>query len=289
MLIKKSFWSKMMFLLFIMGIVIWFYSAPWAHALDNFSYDCGMTVNAKDNISRAKWVDNAWGVLDKKSLERAFLHLKNHCEYKIWWAESDLLFDHLLDIGFRRLDAYEDEKLRYELPEDSKWLLWIEKIKEFTDPEKINTPEKIINAYVEFWWDNPEITIDPPNADTCAVKNYDTLNLYKRYVATCEMARCISMKKTIVITEWVTQTSAALVKTNRCDSIVASRKDSELAFIRQLTARASLRATDSLFTSYTNTYFKSRWSDLFENFASFDQWLIFLNRKIQEWTATCSK
>lgn len=278
-----------MFLLLIMATVIWFYWAPSAHALDNFSYDCGITVGTKDNISRAKGVDNAWGVLDKNSLERAFLHLKNYCNYTVWWAESPLLFDHLIDIGFRRLDAFEDERLRYELSVDSMWSRWISKINEFTDAEKITTPEKIINAYVEFWGDDPEITIDGPNSDTCAVKNYDKLNLYKRYIATCEMARCISMKKTIVITEWVVQSSASLVKTNRCLWIVADRKENELAFVRQLTARASMRATDSLFTSYTNTYFKSRWSDLFENFAAFDQGLIFVNRKIQEWTKTCAK
>lgn len=278
-----------MFLLLIMATVIWFYWAPSAYALDNFSYDCGITVGAKDNISRAAGVDNAWGVLDKNSLEMAFLHLKNHCNYKLWWAESDLLFDHLIDIGFRRLDAYEDEKLRYGLATDSAGSGWIAKINEFTDTEKINTPEKIINAYVEAWGDDPQITIDPPNTGTCAVKNFEKLNLYKRYLATCEMARCISMKKTIVISEWVVQSSASLVKTNRCSTIVDARKDSELAFVRQLTARASLRATDSLFTSYANTYFKSRRSDLYENFTAFDQWLTFLNRKIQEWTATCSK
>lgn len=99
------------------------------------------------------------------------------------------------------MDAYEDEKLRYGLATDSAGSGWIAKINEFTDTEKINTPEKIINAYVEAWGDDPQITIDPPNTGTCAVKNFDKLNLYKRYMATCEMARCIALKKTVVVGE----------------------------------------------------------------------------------------
>lgn len=286
---SKSYTIKIGILIFfIMGGLIFWYR-PSAFALDNFSYDCGITVGTKDNISRAKWVDNAGGVLDKNSLEMAFLHLKNHCNYIVWWAESNLLFDHLIDMWFRRLDAYENENLRYKLASDSVWSGWIAKLNEFTDTKKTTTPEQIINAYVEFWWDDPQITIDTPNSGTCAVKNYDQLNLYKRYLATCEMARCISLKKTVVVQEWIMYTSAALVKTDRCESIVSARKETELAFVRQLTARSALRTTESLFTSYTNTYFKSRWSDLYENFTAFDQWLTFVNRKIQEWTATCSK
>lgn len=271
----------------IFGVAAW--STRWntTHAAPVYSFDCSLTTNSQNNLSWTIWLYQKDWPLNTKTLQVAFTHLKNSCDNKVWWAESRLLFDHLLDIWFRKLDAYEDATLRYNQEADKKWQERQDKIKEFTDTKKTTTPEDIINTFVDFWGDNPQ-SKPTLNAITCEVENYDTLNLYKRYLATCEAARCIAIKKASFVWDDAFQSSAWLVQTNMCATIATNRRNTELAFVRQLTVRAGGRIVESSFTSYTNTYFKSRWSDLYESFTMFDQWLIFVNRKIQEWTATCS-
>jgi hypothetical protein len=62
------------------------------------------------------------GAFDKEALDIAKQHLGNYCDKDKGTpgAESPYLFDHLIDIGFRKLDAYAEDTLRYGLTADEK-------------------------------------------------------------------------------------------------------------------------------------------------------------------------
>lgn len=278
---RKSTWLIGALLVFFV-VVLWTASPVQA----NQSYDCWKTTLSENNSSRAIWLVQTNGIYDGQALEASFLHLRNYCTQKPWGAESSYLFDHLIDIGFRKLDATEDDSLRYGLAADKKGEEWTKAVATYTDGAKNITPEEIISGFTANRQDNPTMTFQ---IDAwCNASGYQNLNLYKRYLATCEMARCIAQKTTIKIWESPTETSAQLVQQNLCPTIAMNRRNTELAFIRQLTARAALRTTKNLFTSYADTYFKTRRSQLYDEITNFDQWLTFVNHKLQEWTPICS-
>lgn len=252
-------------------------------------YDCWMAEvqdEKADNISWAKNLNITNTLFTKPALEASFLHLRNYCKQIPEGMESPYLFDHLLDISFRQLDAYDDETLRYKLPIDKEASEWAIQLNELTTNVATTTPEKIINTFNDFRMDDPSMLTTTDSS--CNVANYDKLNLYKRYIAACQISRCISIKTTTRVTQNTTQTSAGLVQSDLCETIVDSRKNTELAYIRQLISRSAVRTIDNMFTSYADRYFKERWWALHKDWTEFDQGLSFINRRVQEWTPVCS-
>jgi hypothetical protein len=123
------------------------------------------------------------------------------------------------------------------------------------------------------------------------MSNYSALSLYERYKATCDIARCISMQP-LVVSAWesATDNSYNRLINNSCNDIVSNRFINEAAYAKQLLTRVGIRAIRGNLTSYTQSYFIwSRWQTLFDKMTLFDQYMTFVNHKVQEWTKSCSK
>lgn len=268
-------------------------------------YDCSLVIDGVQKAASNYQNQTANTLYDKQTITLALQHLSDYCckkwyiqwetactgiENRKWWAESPYIFDHLIDLWFRRLDAAENATLRYNLPADTVWAEWQAKIKTFNNPESLTKPNDIVTTYnsTKFWQETNTKSIIERN---CVLSNetYNSLSLYDRYKVACDISVCIA-KIQPILGENSATTSVRRLETNPCDTLLASRKNTETAIVKQLLTRVWIRTITSIVEQYTNNYFVwTRWQNLYEQRASFDQSLTFVNRKIQEWTPVCSK
>lgn len=256
--------------------------------------DCAIVINWVDKAM--EWFKNdvksQWNtLLDENTIRQAVQNLSNSCNSTVWWAESNYIFDHLIDLSFRKLDAYEDATLRYNLSPDIKWKEWQEKLKKFSDPTNNTKPQEIIDTFALYWPAKQADWTTYVPSNTCNITNSDSLSLRWRYKAACSIAKCLSEKKTLVTQNSTDETSAVRLQNNSeiCEDLSQNRYLSEISYVKQLIARAGVRSINNLLEQYTKNYFVgNRRQSLYEQFTSFDQNLSFVNRKVQEGTPVCS-
>lgn len=275
----------------------------WSFSWFSFSASNGVYLDCR--LAWYSFSPYAWNsIFDQETIDTATKNLTVYCcrtwrasgpaceasdiKNSVWWAESAYLFDHLIDIWFRRLDAMEDDALRYNLPPDTKWKERQDKIKDLSDITKQQTPEAVIYAYQDIRnKTNDKINIV---STTCLATWYNQLSLWQRYQAACEIANCIAKNVVLAWPSDATSSRQRLLQKNPCDDITTARINNETAYVKQLLVRIWMRSVTNLVWQYTKNYFVwNRWQSLYENFASFDQWLIAITRKVQEWTPNCSK
>ena len=234
---------------------------------------------------------------DIASLKVVSRHLRSYCNKNSEWAESPYIFDHLVNIGFRKLDAIVWKT--YDLTPDTNWIEWQNKITAFSTqfsdswpgktPVTQNTLGKFITDFTKYWPSTaPWISL----TNSCAVPNYDSLPLYSKYIATCEIARCISddILQITNTTNASTDTSKNILTNNLCSSITTNRFISEAIQTKQLITRVWIRSITNTISSYSENYFIwNRRQNLFDKMTLFDQYMTFVNHKVQEWTPNCSK
>lgn len=277
-------------ILFLCTLYISLFSTAFAAS----SLDCGFLQNwvQRSLIEFDKSLNSQWPTLiSKKAFWQALQNLSNFCFGKAWGAESDYLFDHMIDIGFRSLDAYDDKTLRYNIEADTKWLERQRLLKEYANPINNTIPETIIQSFNTFR-PSAEKPWNTLSIDTnCNITDTNNISLYWRYKAVCETALCIVNKKIFVTQN--TSDKSSIAKTtsnpNLCEQLAQKRYWNEVSYIKQLVARAWTRTITNLIEQYTKNYFvNNRWQSLYEKFTKFDQDLSFVNRKIQEGTPVCS-
>lgn len=279
----------------IFGIVISIFSSLWTTHADIFdTVDCPIVRNGvqKTLLEYKKSLNNQLSsIIDEKALWQALQNLYNYCNGKAWWAESSYLFDHLIDISFRKLDAYKDATLRYNLDADTKWTERQTTLTDFADPTKNKKPEEIIIGFNTARSTNYQWTTLIPSESSCTIENIDIMPLYTRYKAACEIAKCITLKKPRA-TQFATDKTSTTSLYNEpevCDILAKNRYLQENSYIKQLVVRAWIRTINNLVEQYTKNYFIwTRRQNLYEQFTKFDQELSFVNRKVQEWTPVCS-
>ncbi len=282
--------KKILAFIILIGVIctssIWF-------AADQFD-DCKIVLNgpeaAFENIKNGI---NFTSLLDENAVQQALTNLHNYCNWKVWGAESYYLFDHLLDLWFRKLDAYPDATLRYNLEPDMKWKLRQDMVTKFADPTQKATPEQIQQGFVSYRPGYEAQGASYATSPSCNITNLESLSLRGRYRATCEIAKCIAQIPGIVTQNiWWNGSASQLNAIDPCTSsnwIVVGRYMQEVAYIKQLSARAWIRTITNLVEQYTQNYFIwTRRQNLFQQFSSFDQNLQFVNRKVQEWTPVCA-
>lgn len=279
---------------FILITVIWLLYV-WQPAYAEFwSNDCKIVMNWVDKgIDLFKNdVKSQWNPLvDEDTIGQAVQNLSNSCNKVVWWVESNYIFDHLVDLSFRRLDAYIDPALRYNLDADTKWKEWQDLVTKFATPSNNTKPEQIIQAFSSYRPLVEQAWTTYVYSSTCDIPNTDKLSLYWRYKAACSIAKCLSEKRVLVTQNPSDETSAVRLKkeANICDQLTSNRYEAEVSYMRQLVARAGIRTINNLVEQYTKNYFVwNRRQNLYEQFTSFNQNLSFVNRKIQEGTPVCS-
>jgi hypothetical protein len=259
-----------------------------------WSNDCKIVLNGVDTAMEQFTTDVKWQwstLVDQNTIKQATQNLSNHCNWVVWWAESNYIFDHLIDLWFRKLDAYTDDSLRYNIPADIKWKEWQKIITDFANPNNNTKPEQVLESFNTYWPLTEQTWTSYVPSSTCNIENVEKLSLYWKYKATCAIASCLAKKKVLVTQTITDETSAVrLQKDNEiCNTLTLNRYYTEASYIKQLTARVGVRTINNLIEQYTKNYFVwNRRQSLYEQFTSFDQNLTFVNRKIQEGTPVCS-
>ncbi len=277
-------------------------ATAWVSFADTSArYDCSLVQNG---INSGLYPTTNT-IYNKQTVTLALQHLADFCckkwylwsdrpvcngiENRVWWIESPYIFDHLINLWFRRIDASTTPSLRYSLTADTRWAEWQTKLTSFNDTTKLTSPGEIIDTYNSSTFWQQSFTPYQISA-SCDLSNdtYNTLSLYERYKVTCELAMCFG-KLNPNASANLAQTSAWLIDNQSCDQIAANRKETETNIVRQLLTRVWIRTITSVVDQYTNNYFIwTRRQNLYEQRLTFDQWLTFVNRKIQEGTPVCS-
>jgi hypothetical protein len=272
-------------------------------AVQQFAWDCSIMLNGiNDGMSILQW-HTTDGVMDKETMKLALTNLGKYCCWynmlpsdSQWckdvkdlpiWADSQYLFDHLIDIGFRRLDAIDDPALRYGLPADPKGEEWTKKVIDLGDPDKKISPQDITKAYTSSRPIGNSVTVD--FLKNCQPSNdFSSLSLPEKYYATCYMASCQADKIPISTSE-TSDASIASVTYPLCENIVKDRINTETDYMRQLQVRVGIRNLTNTIQQYTQNYFIStRREDLYAQVTAFSDNLTFVNHKVKEWTPACS-
>lgn len=259
MMYKLLSFKKKIWLLVIISIS--FFSA-FSFAKD----DC-------ENIFSSTSLSLFSGFLSENDLEIARNHLRSYCcvekpnlavlswkcDNLVLWAESPYWYDHLVDVGLRKLDA---ESLYPWMSWDLQWSEWRDFVK---DTEAMKTPELFQKKYIKYWAQSWTYLFS-----SYAGKNYtDSLrnilswasqfNLHDKYINHCFLA--MIMYYTLVpnhidiVADWYY---------GRCLSMVKSRirQETSLAIMISEYNAASL-LVDGL-TSYTKQFVQSRLMKLFD-------------------------
>lgn len=252
--IKKLFW------LFLFIVVIF---SAFGFAKD----DC------EDVFATASW----WlfnDFMTTRDLEIARDHLRSYCCIEkpalsalIWkcdnlvmWPESPYWYDHLIDVGLRRLDA---ESLYPGMSVDTQWSGWRTFLK---DTENMKNPEAFLNAYTWYWIQSWTYLFayytwsDYWKGLGNILKNSKWFNLHDKYLNYCFISmmmyyQWLWLHNIDIVTDWYYGTCLSMVKAR-------IRQETSLAvMVSQYNAATLLTNAVS---AYTKNFVQNRLMKLFD-------------------------
>lgn len=111
------------------------------------------------------------------------------------FPESPYLYDHLLDVGFRRLDAFPDAKSRYTLTPDALGQERRTFITQAGEDKEGTTSKVIMEKYNALRNSKISLPASPSESEVNGfIENYnnaDRVSLYDKYLTLCEIAKRI--------------------------------------------------------------------------------------------------
>ncbi len=213
---------------------------------------------------------------EEEDLEKAYQNLKARCCAR-WILGSDdcewvdtttapqsiYLYDHLIDIGFRKLD-WEEETLYDWLELHPEWESWREEIQEMWEEPDGVSPTDIKELFEDYR--------DPEWTDWLAYK----------YRETCFLAN--NMRDSIYEVDSTPEAN----RINECTSLVRSRINNENNYVEYLMVdRWNDYVCDNLLEYIDDYFLQNRMVSLLEQFVYFDNMLYTIANKVHEWTETC--
>ena len=98
--------------------------------------------------------------------------------------------------------------------------------------------------------------------DTCAISNYDSLQMAARYQAACAQSECVTSKIVLPTSDFTTH-----VDPDGCDNLVDQRVATEQHHVQDLMIRKANKLISDLWTTYLEKYFeRQRLDQLSEEF-----------------------
>ncbi len=219
-----------------------------------------------DNIKNLK-------VLNASGCRLAFQSLKDFCEDKsdYLWPESSYIFDHLLDVWFRKLDAL-DDLVRWSV--DNDWQTRRIYVNKWVENIKWVRPQQIVDVFNYYW--NPNNWI-----------------LFKKYLYVCDDIEKIISKLITVnyFNNWKSTFSFDKDFLKRlCIQQVYSRYYKEEAFIRLLLIKKGNLMLENEWKNYVIKQFVQQdWQRLVEKFSKFVGYLTRIVKLIWEWAKNCNR
>ncbi len=253
---------------------------------DNNVWDClfFLTNNSlnwwEENNEDDEIVANLAKAMPKETIEKAYNHLKSYCcdinylsssscsqnNNNEIYPQSIYLFDHLLDVYLRRLDAKQKddnwEDLLYGLEPDSLWAEWRNFITERGNDVKWSLPLEIQDKFSSMWkltvkvtkfLGDTELNIKNwKNSFEENIKNYDNWTLWDKYNLACDISKYISENKLLLSTS-----KLSTKEYNSCKNLTSARINNETVYTKVLLMQKANILLWSNMKSYLNTYFVS--------------------------------
>ena len=299
-------------------IVILFSMISIVSAADT-TWDCDIILS-KDSILSKRNEDNDNEVIKniveampKVTMEKAFENLQAYCcdtkkidecnktnDNKIY-PESIYLFDHILDIYLRRLDAKQEndngDDLLYNLEPDSDGKQWREFIINHANNVKWSLPLEINQEYkktrafsqnVTAYSNNYASAIDSRKSDIeYAIKNYENWTLRDKYNLACDVAKYINDISTggVVIgaSEITTQDYV------NCKNLTDNRIKNETLYTKTVLMQKANVLLWSNMKAYLDTYFvNDKLSDLQKIIFDINTTLAEINKAVAKLTHLCN-
>ena len=276
------------------------------------SWDCAL-FSTKDAVLKSLYenddLENFAEIMPKESMEKVFENLNKYCcEKKIntsciatndsgLYPESIYIFDHILDVYLRRLDAKQDndnwKDLLYGLEPDPLWKDWREFIIERGNDVEWSLPLEIQKKYESMWKGTQHIlrfsqytykTINDWKANIkSAVNSYDSRTLYDKYNLACDLTKYVS--------ENVIQ-SINLITTeeyDNCKDLIKNRIDNENKYMKAILMQKANTLLTSSIKAYINTYFVgNKLSELQKIINDMNSSFFEVNKSTEKLTNECS-
>ena len=275
-------------------IVLWLSISLWwkSFAVDNFIDDCSL-INMND--WKYVLVENRKSeyeeILPEEAMIKAFDNLRTICcadalnAYSIGedscnsvdvnavGPESKILFDHLLDVYLRRLDAKQSDEnwwdLLYWLEPDPVWKEWRDFIINIWKSTDGNPPVAVDTFYKDNWeW---VVKMEKYSAQSVQLnnssrkqsvkseaKNYNEWNLMDRYYNACNLVMMMYLDIANPPTYWKDQSRRqTLLKWfyEWCENLVANRIEDERDYAEAVMQQQWIVFLNNALNSYLNIYF----------------------------------
>lgn len=228
-----------------------------------------------------------WKLFPESAIIRVFDNLKSFCcnnsryqvsqnicekeknNLQISYPETPFLYDHILDVMLRRLDAKQNDQLGgdliYKIKPDEVGLEWRTTINDIANNKDWALPKTIETIYKEnrelwnidykipfrdkkweYLWDLEEIN-----------NNYDDFNLINRYYYSCEIALLFYFKLWWTLNIWLDNNKMqSMTKAyDNCRDLVQKRIDQENSYVKALLIQKGNTLLQDAVKSYIDTYF----------------------------------
>ena len=261
---------KLILIFFFFFLTIFFTNAQ-------FDWDCKYIWKIEDyekDILKLKLSQ-----LNPNCIKIAFENLRNYCKCKKeWncssyvWAESSFLLDHLFDVGFRMLDAFDDRF--YPGCVDSDAIQYREKLKEYELDYKWVQPQKIYDLYFNY-------------------RNQDDGILYRKYINLCNDIKKIYDKLLVTSWYWKGNTDLKLSSENvygYCLKMFLTRSQKEQFYISQLMILKWNELAKYRWKNYVlKDMIVNLWPALLEDFSKMVGYFTRIVKLIWDGTKNCNK
>ena len=256
---------------------------------DNSIWDCFFPISVSINNRLYWWeetnqndeiVANLAKAMPKEAIEKAVNHLKAYCcdihyldNASCWqtnnneiYPQSIYLFDHILDVYLRRLDAKQKndnwEDLLYGLEPDEMWAEWRNFIIERWNDVKWSLPLEIKDKFssmrklsariTNFLGDNETNINNWKSSFEENIINYDNRTLWDKYNLACDISKYISERKLLLSTSKLSTSEY-----NSCKKLTEARINNEAVYTQVLLMQKGNKLLWSNMKSYLSTYFIS--------------------------------
>ncbi len=246
------------------------------YSWNQIPYDCSVADQDKDNfLERFSDIDNE--ILQEDEISLAYDHLESYCcEEDILWDDCNLLppeypespyfYDHIVDIGFRKLD-WNEELLYSQISSHEDGIQRREKINELAEQKDTVAPWIIYNTFRQHW------------------NIWGGWWLYRKYQLVCIEAEKIQRK----IFSIVSDDASIYQLTNACMDLVQDRVNREITYVRSLYTSRWDDLMQTNLRNYLDKYFaRNRAIDFLEKMVYFEALLMQVTKKVNEWTPQCS-
>lgn len=237
---------------------------------------------AKDDCENIDTISYKWLYEDFFSaddLEIARDHLRSYCcverknlftekdflkDWKCYnivlWPESPYWYDHLIDVGLRKLDA---EALYPEMEPDPQWKEWRDFLK---NTEEVKNPESFQKAYIKYRQQSKQYLFADYKWNVSSLDNVilnQDFNLHDKYINLCFIAMAYYQSLPIVnidiVAEWYY---------GKCLSMVKARIRQETSLAIMVSQYNAATLLVSGLTSYTKQFVQDRLMKLFDKFVA---------------------